>query len=144
MNGKPVAGYAVSVALLHVLGLALLLPAARLHPALAGMAFLAYTLGLRHAFDVDHIAAIDNTVRKLLEENRNPLGVGFYFSLGHSTVVFALAMLAAFVAHWAAAVPHLKTIGALLGTTVSGTFLLIIGFINLLIWIDIPLLRSLN
>lgn len=132
-----VAGYGVSIAALHALGFALLLPAARIHPALLGMGFLAYTLGLRHAFDVDHIAAIDNTVRKLLEQKRNPMGVGFYFSLGHSTVVFALAILATFVARWAAAVPHLKTIGGLLGGTVSGSFLLIIGILNLLIWIDI-------
>ena len=52
------------------------------------MGLLAYTLGLRHAFDADHIAAIDNTVRKLIQQQRNPLGVGFYFSIGHSTVVF--------------------------------------------------------
>lgn len=55
---------------------------------LLGMGLLAYTLGLRHAFDADHIAAIDNTVRKLIQQQRNPLGVGFYFSIGHSTVVF--------------------------------------------------------
>ena len=55
------------------------------------MGILAYTLGLRHAFDADHIAAIDNTVRKLLQQRRDPVGVGFYFSIGHSTVVFLMA-----------------------------------------------------
>src|SRR5579864_4872827 len=76
--------YVVSIAILHALGVALLLPLARANPALLGMGFLAYTLGLRHAFDADHIAAIDNTVRKLVRQDRSSQGVGFYFSLGHS------------------------------------------------------------
>ena len=59
----------------------------------AGVGLTAYTLGLRHAFDADHIAAIDNTTRKLMNDGQRPLGVGFFFSLGHSTVVFALALL---------------------------------------------------
>ena len=58
------------------------------NPALAGLGAIAYTLGLRHAFDADHIAAIDNTTRKLLPDGKRPIGVGFFFSLGHSTVVF--------------------------------------------------------
>ena len=64
----------------------------RSHPALAGLGTLAYAFGLRHAFDADHIAAIDNTTRKMLQEGKRPLGVGFFFSLGHSTIVFALAV----------------------------------------------------
>ena len=64
---------------------------ARGNPALAGLGSLAYTFGLRHAFDADHIAAIDNTTRKLLQDGKRSMGVGFFFSLGHSTVVFALA-----------------------------------------------------
>ncbi len=77
--------------LLHVLGVGLYLAFAAGRPAFAGAGLLAYTLGLRHAFDADHIAAIDNTVRKLRGDGRCALGVGFFFSLGHSTVVLALA-----------------------------------------------------
>ena len=78
------------VLLLHVLGWGLFLYYARSNPALAGLGTLAYTFGLRHAFDADHIAAIDNTTRKFLGEGKRSLGVGFFFSLGHSTIVFAL------------------------------------------------------
>lgn len=65
------------------------------------MGFVAYTLGLRHAFDADHIAAIDNTVRKLIQQDKNPSGVGFYFSLGHSSVVFLMAVGTAVSVQWA-------------------------------------------
>ncbi|HUL25628.1 MAG TPA: hypothetical protein VLW44_07635, partial [Streptosporangiaceae bacterium] len=58
-----------------------------------GTGILAYTLGMRHAFDADHIAAIDNTTRKLVQDGKRPLSVGFFFSLGHSTIVFAMALL---------------------------------------------------
>jgi high-affinity nickel-transport protein len=123
---------------LHALGLLGLLAAARAHPLLLGMGFLAYTLGLRHAFDADHIAAIDNTVRKLVQQKQNPIGVGFYFSLGHSTVVLFMAVATALLTRLAQqSLPHLKEIGGLIGTTVSGGFLLLIGLINLFIWIDI-------
>src|ERR671922_2354339 len=83
--------FAGGVALLHAVGWGLYLWYARHTPALAGLGTLAYTFGLRHAFDADHIAAIDNTTRKLLQEGKRPLGVGFFFSLGHSTIVFGLA-----------------------------------------------------
>src|SRR3954465_5882049 len=79
------------VVFLHLLGWGLFLWYARSNPALAGLGTLAYTFGLRHAFDADHIAAIDNTTRKLLADGKRPLGTGFFFSLGHSTVVLALA-----------------------------------------------------
>lgn len=131
-------GYAGVVGGLHLGGLAALLPAATAHPTVLGMGFLAYTLGLRHAFDADHIAAIDNTVRKLVQQKQDPLGVGFYFSLGHSTVVFLMAVAAAAVTRWVhQAVPHLKDVGSLIGTTVSGVFLLLLGLVNLLVWVDI-------
>lgn len=134
-------GYGGVVFGLHLFGLLALLQAARAHPVLWGMGFLAYTLGLRHAFDADHIAAIDNTVRKLVRQGESPLGVGFYFSLGHSTVVFLMAIAIALIARWTQqALPHLQTIGGLIGTTVSGAFLLVIGLINLFIWIDIYLI----
>lgn len=131
-------GYASVILGLHVVGLMALLPAAAVHPALLGMGFLAYSFGLRHAFDADHIATIDNTVRKLVQQKQDPLGVGFYFSLGHSTVVFFMAVAAALATRWTQhALPHLKEVGGLIGTTVSGAFLLVIGIINLLIWLEI-------
>ena len=133
--------YAAAILGLHVLGLAALLHAARSHPVLLGMGFLAYTLGLRHAFDADHIAAIDNAVRKLVRQCKSPLGTGFYFSLGHSSVVFGMALAAGLVARWAHhALPHLQAIGGVIGATVSGSFLLMIGILNLFIWIDIYLI----
>ena len=92
-----------AVALLHILGFGLFLYYSRTNPALAGLGVLAYTFGLRHAFDVDHIAAIDNTTRKLLQDEQRPLGTGFFFSLGHSTVVFVLVAGIALAA---------KTVGA--------------------------------
>src|SRR5919109_3422681 len=80
------------VALLHIIGWGgMLLFIAPRYPLMLGLGGLAYTFGLRHAFDADHIAAIDNTTRKLMQDGRRPMGVGFFFSLGHSTVVFGLA-----------------------------------------------------
>src|SRR5690348_14634422 len=89
-------GYAVSVIILHIIGITLLLLSLHHYPALLGVGVLAYTLGLRHAFDADHIAAIDNTVRKLAQQEKNPTGVGFYFSLGHSSVVCIMVGITAF------------------------------------------------
>ncbi len=134
-------GYGGTIALLHGVGLLALLPAARAHPALLGMGFLAYTLGLRHAFDADHIAAIDNTVRRLVQLRRDPLGVGFYFSLGHSTVVLLMVLATAMVTRWAQhALPSLQAVGGLIGTTVSGGFLVLIGLLNLVIWVEVYLI----
>ncbi len=102
------------------------------------MGLLAYTLGLRHAFDADHIAAIDNTVRKLIQQQRNPVGVGFYFSIGHSTVVFFMAVFLGISIKWAKdALPHFQEIGGIIGTLVSGTFLILIGILNLMILISL-------
>ncbi len=134
-------GYGSTILGLHLLGLLALLPTARAHPALLGMGFLAYTLGLRHAFDADHIAAIDNTARKLVRQDQSPLGVGFYFSLGHSTVVFLMVLATALVARWTQQVlPHLQAVGGVIGTTVSGGFLVFIGLLNLFIWLDLYLI----
>src|SRR5437899_9723997 len=83
--------FAGAIGLLHVAGWGLFAWYSSSYPALAGLGVLAYTFGLRHAFDADHIAAIDNTTRKLLQQGKRPLGVGFFFSLGHSTIVFSLA-----------------------------------------------------
>src|SRR5256884_400677 len=132
-----------SVALLHLLGwgIMLLLVAPRF-PVMLGLGGLAYAFGLRHAFDADHISAIDNTTRKLLQEGKKPLGVGFFFSLGHSTVVFLIAVALGFatqfvVSNVISANGQLKSVGGLIGTGVSGVFLLLIGIVNLIILLDI-------
>jgi nickel/cobalt transporter (NiCoT) family protein len=101
---------------------------------LGGLAVLAYSFGLRHAFDADHISAIDNTTRKLQSEGKQPLGVGFFFSLGHSTIVFVLSIglaVAAGAVH--AALPTLQFYGGTVGAAVSGLFLLAIGALNLVV-----------
>jgi nickel/cobalt transporter (NiCoT) family protein len=132
------AGFAGAVALLHALGWALFLYYSPGNPALAGLGVLAYTFGLRHAFDADHIAAIDNTTRKLLHERQRPLGVGFFFSLGHSTIVFGLATgLAVGTQTVHAQLPALQQYGSVVGTSVSGTFLWAIGILNLVVLVDI-------
>jgi len=131
-----------AVLLLHVLGWGLLIAYGIGHPAFLGLGGLAYTFGLRHAFDADHISAIDNTTRKLLQEGKRPVAVGFFFSLGHSTVVFLIAVLLGFavktiVQSVVSDTGELKHIGGLLGTSVSGVFLVVIGLLNLLILLDI-------
>ena len=107
------------------------------YPILLPTAFLAYTFGLRHAVDADHIAAIDNTTRKLMQDGQRPVGVGLFFSLGHSTIVVALSVLIALSAGFVSAIPTLSEIGSLIGTAVSAIFLLVIGAINLVVLIDI-------
>ena len=131
------------VALLHLVGwgIMLLLVAPR-YPVMLGLGGLAYAFGLRHAFDADHISAIDNTTRKLLQEGKKPLGVGFFFSLGHSTVVFLIALALGVATQFVVtnlvnANGELKNLGGLIGTGVSGVFLLLIGVLNLLILLDI-------
>jgi nickel/cobalt transporter (NiCoT) family protein len=126
------------IAALHIVGWGLYLHYAGLYPPLVGLGFVAYMFGLRHAFDADHIAAVDDTVRFMLQKGKQPLGVGFFFSLGHSTVVLCLAVA---IAYAAAAVkrdlPALQNIGGILGASVSGTFLWVIGILNLLVLLDI-------
>jgi len=137
------------IALLHLLGALLMWRATSGHYRLSngtlfgwGTAALAYTLGMRHAFDADHISAIDNTTRKLMSEGKRPLAVGFFFSLGHSSVVAALAILLNF---------GIKALGVqlndknsslhhytgLIGTSVSGAFLMLIAILNLVILLSI-------
>jgi len=137
------------IAFLHVAGALLMWKATTGNYELAdgtlfgwGTAVLAYTLGMRHAFDADHISAIDNTTRKLMSEGQRPLGVGFFFSLGHSSVVAALAILLNF---------GIKAVGSqlkdqdsalhhytgIIGLTVSGTFLMLIAILNLMILFSI-------
>jgi len=111
-----------------------------------GIGVLAYTFGLRHAFDADHIAAVDNTTRKLLTDradgDRRPLSVGFWFSLGHSTIVFLLAfLLSVGVKALAGQVEdggsELHSVTGIVGASVSGVFLWIIGILNLVVLIGI-------
>ncbi len=132
------AGFYGVIALLHALGWGLYLRYAAGHPALVGLGFVAYMFGLRHAFDADHIAAIDDTVRFLIQKGKRPLGVGFFFSLGHSTVVMALAIVVAFAAGAVSRrIPEMKDIGSLVGLTVSGSFLGLIGILNLVVLLGI-------
>ena len=132
------AGFYGFVAFLHLLGWGLYLHYAASHAALVGLGLAAYMFGLRHAFDADHIAAVDDTVRYLLQKGKKPLGIGFFFSLGHSTIVLVLAVAIAFSA---VAVknnlPEMKELGGLIGASVSGLFLWIIGILNLLVLFDI-------
>jgi nickel/cobalt transporter (NiCoT) family protein len=135
---RRLAPFAGAVALLHLAGWGLLAWYARGNPALVGLGTLAYTFGLRHAFDADHIAAIDNTTRKLLQDGKRPLGAGFFFSLGHSSVVFALAAgIGVAAGAVKAKLPSFRHWGGPVGTGVSGTFLLAIGILNLLVLVDV-------
>ncbi len=104
------------------------------YPTLLGTALLAYTFGLRHAVDADHISAIDNVTRKLMQENKRPVAVGFFFSLGHSTIVVVLSVAIAIAATFIqSSIPALKNAGGVIGTSVSATFLFLIAFINILV-----------
>ncbi|MEU0467182.1 HoxN/HupN/NixA family nickel/cobalt transporter [Amycolatopsis sp. NPDC006131] len=141
---RSITGMAVTVALLHVIGwgtlMLLVVPG---HYAIGqagvfgvGLGVTAYTLGMRHAFDADHIAAIDNTTRKLMMDGRRPLSVGFWFSLGHSSVVFGLCLLLglgvrALAGQVTSDGSTLHAVTGLIGTLVSGGFLLLIGVLNL-------------
>jgi high-affinity nickel-transport protein len=108
------------------------------YAVLAGLGLVSYVLGLRHAVDADHIAAIDNTTRKLLQQGKQPVTVGMWFSLGHSTIVIALtAALVLATRAVVNAVPAFESGGALVGTWISGVFLFIIGLVNVLIVLDV-------
>jgi high-affinity nickel-transport protein len=147
-------GFIGVIVLLHVVGWGLVWWSAREFPIVVGLAGLAYSFGLRHAFDADHIAAIDNTTRKLMGPSTSlragpstslgagaetrPFGVGFFFSLGHSTIVLLLTIaIATATRAVTTGLPQLREIGALLGTTISGLFLYAIGVLNLLVMIDL-------
>src|SRR5713226_6484754 len=139
---RRLAGFFGGVGLLHVLGWGLLFAAAAGQPTILALGGLAYSFGLRHAFDADHISAIDNTTRKLLQDGKRPVGVGFFFSLGHSTVVFVIALTLGFAVRViidgvVGESGTLKNIGGIVGTSVSGVFLLLIGLLNLIILLDI-------
>jgi high-affinity nickel-transport protein len=126
------------IALLHVLGWGLFVGVASKYPAFAGAGVLAYTFGLRHAFDADHISAIDDTTRFMLQKGKRPLGVGFFFSLGHSTIVFSLALgLAVAAKAVESRIPGWQNVGGTIGASVSGVFLWVIGVLNLIVLLEI-------
>jgi high-affinity nickel-transport protein len=137
------------IVFLHLLGFGLLIYASTQHfgagskSALGvGTGVLAYTLGMRHAFDADHIAAIDNTTRKFMSEGKRPMSTGFFFSLGHSTIVFALTLLLGVGVHELGGQIRnsnspLHSIGGFVGTLVSGSFLYLIAILNLIILVGI-------
>jgi nickel/cobalt transporter (NiCoT) family protein len=103
-------------------------------PLLLGTAVLAYSLGLRHAVDADHIAAIDNVTRKLMQEGKKPISVGFFFSLGHSTIVVLMSIGIALGASFIQThLPEMKAVGGVIGTSVSTFFLLAIAIMNLFV-----------
>lgn len=140
-------GMTVTNVVLHVLGWGTLLLTVGTRggsgQALSvGLGVTAYVLGMRHAFDIDHIAMIDNTTRKFMSEGKRPLSVGFWFSLGHSTVVFLLvAVIAAGATALTAMVTTdsstLQHVTGLFGATVSSVFLLLIGLFNLAVFVGL-------
>ncbi|MGH8779872.1 HoxN/HupN/NixA family nickel/cobalt transporter [Paraburkholderia sp.] len=110
----------------------------RTSPTLIGTAFLAYSFGLRHAMDADHIAAIDNVTRKLMNDGKRPVSVGFFFALGHSlTVVVGAAVVALATRALSDHFTAFRETGATIGTLVSASFLILIGIVNIVLLVDI-------
>jgi nickel/cobalt transporter (NiCoT) family protein len=107
------------------------------NPGLLLLCLTAYEFGLRHAFDADHISAIDNVTRKLMQDGKRPVGVGFFFSLGHSTIVVALTIVIAATALALRNFNGLEAFGGIVGTLVSSLFLMIIAAINIIVFVDI-------
>ena len=137
LGGKLAGLYAVLVAA-NIFAWVWALIAFRDYPVLVGTAFLAYAFGLRHAVDADHIAAIDNVTRKLMQEGKRPIGTGFFFSLGHSTVVvLASAAIALATGALQNRFDVLKVIGGTVGTLVSASFLFLVAAANFVILISV-------
>ena len=137
LRGKVIAVYALLIAA-NVAAWAWALAAFHAYPLLIGTAFLAYTFGLRHAFDADHIAAIDNVTRKLMQEGKRPVAVGLFFSLGHSTVVVLLSVgIAVATVALQSQFDTFKSVGGVIGTLVSAAFLFIIALANVFVLISI-------
>jgi nickel/cobalt transporter (NiCoT) family protein len=133
-TGRKIGGIYAGLVVFNLAAWTWALVAFRHYPTLVGTAFLAYSLGLRHAVDADHIAAIDNVTRKLMQEGKRPVGVGLMFSLGHSTIVVlgsaSIAAAALSLQHRMDAVRH---IGGLVGTLTSTLFLFGIAIVNLVV-----------
>jgi high-affinity nickel-transport protein len=137
LRGKIIGTYGVLIAG-NVAAWSWALIAFRDYPVLLGTAMLAYSFGLRHAFDADHIAAIDNVTRKLMQDGKKPVGVGLFFSLGHSTIVVGLSVAIAILSTTLQSqFETFKTVGGVLGTIVSALFLFAIAFANILVLISI-------
>jgi nickel/cobalt transporter (NiCoT) family protein len=137
LGGKIIGIYAVLVAA-TVLAWTWALIAFHGYPVLVGTAFLAFTFGLRHAVDADHIAAIDNVTRKLMQEGKRPLSVGLFFSLGHSTVVaLASAGIALATDALQGRFASFRLVGGLIGTLLSAAFLFLVAAANLLILLSV-------
>jgi len=137
MRGRVAALYTLLL-LANVGAWAWALVAFRAYPLLLGTGLLAYGLGLRHAVDADHIAAIDNVTRKLMQDGQRPVGVGLFFSLGHSTVVvLASVAIAATALALSSRLRAYHDVGGIIGTLVSATFLLTIALINLFILVAV-------
>jgi nickel/cobalt transporter (NiCoT) family protein len=137
MRGKVAAIYALLIAA-NVAAWAWALVAFQDYPVLLGTAVLAYSFGLRHAVDADHIAAIDNVTRKLMQEGKRPLAAGLFFSLGHSSVVvLATIAVAATAAAFKDQLDDIHAFGGMIGTAVSAAFLLVIAAINVVILVQV-------
>ena len=124
------------IALLHAAGWGLFLHyGGRFGPSYAGAGSLAYVFGLRHAFDADHVSAVDDTTRYLMQQGKRPVATGFFFSLGHSTVVLAMAVAVAFTARSVEGqLPGFERVGSTVGATISGTFLVVIAVLDFVIF----------
>src|SRR6476646_8389120 len=126
VRSKIIAMYII-LALFNVLLWGVAFVASVEYPVILGTGLLAFTFGLRHGVDADHIAAIDNVTRKLMQDGKRPVAVGFFFSLGHSTVVVLLSIVVAITAGVVqTSLPQWKEVGGLVGTFVSATFLYLI------------------
>jgi high-affinity nickel-transport protein len=137
LRGRIIAIYAILIPA-NVLAWLWALIAFRDQPVLLGTALLAYTFGLRHAVDADHIAAIDNVTRKLMQSGKRPLSVGLFFSLGHSTVVIVASIFVALaVSALHEKFENFKEVGGLIGTSVSAFFLLIVAVANIFILVSV-------
>ncbi len=131
--------YAVLIAVNVVAWVLAVLASVRLNdPRFITLGFVAYGLGLRHAVDADHISAIDNVTRKLMQDGKRPVAVGTFFSLGHSTIVILLSLLLAAASLFVQKeMPTFQAVGGLIGTSVSAVFLFLIAALNIVILIDI-------
>src|SRR6266699_4511860 len=136
--GKQVIGFYGFLGAINLAGWAWAFIAFRDNPVLLGAALIAYTFGLRHAVDADHIAAIDNVTRKLMQEGKRPLAAGFFFSLGHSTVVVLASIgVAVTAAAFQDQLEDFHTIGGVIGTSISAVFLLLIAIINIVLLLNV-------
>jgi nickel/cobalt transporter (NiCoT) family protein len=136
-RGKVVAMY-IALLLINVFAWGWAYAVLRTSPALVGAAFLAYSFGLRHAMDADHIAAIDNVTRNLMNDGKRPVSVGFFFALGHSlTVVVGAVVVALATKALAHHFDAFRQTGAIIGSVVSASFLLAIGAVNLVLLADL-------